>query len=451
MGTSQSEDQASLGSRLSCCVFRWFGSDPVYERWRWQVFAITWLAYAGLALTRKSFVVAKVEIGEGTVIGLSEAQLAWIDGAFLVAYAAGQCFWGIAGDRWGARRVLLIGMFCSVVAGVAMGTASTAMAFGILFCIQGLCQSCGWAPLLKNVGNFFSHRERGVFLGLWCTNYAIGGLVASLFAGYLGQLLGWRFAFFIPAGVLLLIWGLFFVFQRDRPEDVGLPPIEEYHQEPLSVVTPGDTEQDEPEGSWKVIGQVIKSPMVLVLGLAYFFLKPARYAILFWSPKYLSDRLGTGMGDAGFLSGLFELAGPISILIAGFISDRLFKARRMPVSIVNLVLLAGMLLVLDHLPHTRWVLGTAMFLIGFFVHAPDMLIGGIAAVDFGTKKGASTASGIINALGSIGAVVGGVLPGLLVGRCDWQGVFSVLGALVLVAVLLLLPKWNALPSVGKTG
>src|SRR5437588_1609953 len=36
--------------------------DSKYERWRWQIFAVTWLAYAGLYLTRKSFSVAKVEL-----------------------------------------------------------------------------------------------------------------------------------------------------------------------------------------------------------------------------------------------------------------------------------------------------------------------------------------------------------------------------------------------------
>ncbi|MEW6158497.1 MAG: MFS transporter, partial [Verrucomicrobiota bacterium] len=35
-----------------------------YARWRWQIFAVTWLAYAGFYLTRKSFSVAKIEIGK---------------------------------------------------------------------------------------------------------------------------------------------------------------------------------------------------------------------------------------------------------------------------------------------------------------------------------------------------------------------------------------------------
>ena len=152
------------------------------------------------------------------------------------------------------------------------------------------------------------------------------------------------------------------------------------------------------------------------------------------------------MAESGFLSGLFELAGPASVLIAGFISDRYFGTRRVPISVICLVLLAGLLFVLDDLPHTAWVLAVGLFVLGFLVYAPDMMVSGIAAVDFGTKKGASTASGFINGLGSIGAVLGGTLPGFLQSRWGWEGVFSVLAVSVLVAAALLLPKWNALPT-----
>ena len=78
-----------------------FGPDRKDDRWRWQIFAITWLAYAGFYLTRKSFAVAKIEMGKATGLGLSEAAMSWVDGAFLTAYALGQFVWGACGDRFG--------------------------------------------------------------------------------------------------------------------------------------------------------------------------------------------------------------------------------------------------------------------------------------------------------------------------------------------------------------
>jgi MFS transporter, OPA family, glycerol-3-phosphate transporter len=420
--------------------------DSTYERWRWQIFAITWLAYAGFYLTRKSFSVAKIGIGEGTAIGLTQAQLGWIDGAFLTAYAIGQFLWGMAGDRFGPRLVVSIGLLASVLAATAMGLSSVALAFGTFFFIQGLAQSSGWAPLSKNLSSFFSRNERGMVMGLWCTNYAVGGLIASIYAGYVGQILGWRYAFLAPAATLLGIWILFLLLQRNRPEDVGLPPIEIYHSETPAPTAPLPATPNFDHGSWKIILDVVRNPVVILLCVVYFCLKPARYAVLFWGPKYVNDKLGTGMAESGFLSAMFEFAGPFSVFIAGLISDKIFGARRMPVSVICLFLLGALLYVLDDLPANRWMLAASLFFIGLFTYAPDSLVSGTAAVDFGTKRGASTASGLINGCGSIGAIVGGTIPGFFQKTWGWHGVFTFLAAAVLLAGVLLLPKWNAVPE-----
>src|SRR3954471_14599881 len=90
-------------------------ADPRYEHWRRRVFAITWLAYVGFYLTRKSFPVAKIGIANDPALGYGDEAFAWVDGAYGIAYAVGQFIWGFAGDRVGPRRVVLAGMLGSVV------------------------------------------------------------------------------------------------------------------------------------------------------------------------------------------------------------------------------------------------------------------------------------------------------------------------------------------------
>src|SRR5258705_3094626 len=98
--------------------------DPKYERWRWQIFSITWLAYAGFYLTRKAFSVAKNELEKPAVMGMARGDMAWIDGANSVAYALGQFGFGALGDKLGPRIVVLSGMMLSVItADVDLGTA----------------------------------------------------------------------------------------------------------------------------------------------------------------------------------------------------------------------------------------------------------------------------------------------------------------------------------------
>ncbi len=424
-----------------------FQTNPRYERWRWQVFGVTWLAYAGFYLTRKSFAVAKIGLEVDPDVMMSKLAMSWIDFGYLTAYAAGQFVWGMCGDRFGARRIVLLTMFMSVIVGCAMGVSSLVLLFGILMCVQGLCQSGGWAPLTKNMTCWFSQKERGRAMGLWCTNYAAGGAIAAAFAGWAVDHFGdWRYAFFVPAAALSGIWLLFLFLQRNRPEDVGLPSIEAYHGEEEAVLVT-DAEASG-EGSWSTVLDVLKNRMVIRLCAVYFLLKPARYAILFWGPLYIHEKLGTAAGESAFISIAFEIAGPVSVFSAGYVSDKLFQSRRMPVSITCLFGLSLVLFALNPLANlgSTWILTATLFAVGMLLYAPDSLISSTTVMDFGTKKGASTAAGFVNGFGSAGAILGGALPGYISVRWGWGPLFTAFAIAVAIAALLLLPRWNALPA-----
>jgi OPA family sugar phosphate sensor protein UhpC-like MFS transporter len=88
-----------------------------------------------------------------------------------------------------------------------------------------------------------------------------------------------------------------------------------------------------------------------------------------------------------------------------------------------------------------------LFATGFLLYAADSLVSGTAAVDFGTKRGAATAAGLINGCGSVGAIVGGTIPGLLHDRLGWDGLFQILAGSLVLAACLLSVKWNAKPAV----
>jgi OPA family sugar phosphate sensor protein UhpC-like MFS transporter len=288
-------------------------------------------------------------------------------------------------------------------------------------------------------------------MGWWCTNYAIGGLIASPFAGWAADRMdNWRWAFFAPAGALFAIFLLFLFFQRNKPEDVGLPPIEDYHDEPVPVLEEDETPDEEPEGSWKVVGEVLAHPTVWMMAIVYFCLKPTRYAILFWGPKYVNEASGSGMAESALVSAMFELAGPLGILFAGFVSDKIFKARRMPIAVIMLGLLALVLFYFNDLAaKNQTSIGVLLFLIGFLLYGPDSLLSGTAAMDFGTRKGAATAAGFINGLGSLGAAIGGGMAGWISDRYGWDALFNGFAGMTILAAVLLAPFWNATPATSR--
>lgn len=75
-----------------------------------------------------------------------------------------------------------------------------------------------WAPLAKNVSNWFSMRKRGMIMEWWSTKFAVGSLIAAPFAGWMAEsFLDWRYAFFMPAGALIGVLFLFALLQKIVP------------------------------------------------------------------------------------------------------------------------------------------------------------------------------------------------------------------------------------------
>jgi sugar phosphate permease len=184
--------------------------DPrALRRLQWRVACLTWLSYASYYLTRKHFSVVKSRLQ--TDLGISTTGLGLIDTAYLAAYAIGQFINGALGDRVGARRMLAIGMIASAAISLALGASSVFAAFLILFGVNGLFQSTGWPNNVKAMAPWFGRRERGRVMGIWCTNYQVGGIASTALATYLLVHYGWRWSFRIPGvwvaalGVVILL------------------------------------------------------------------------------------------------------------------------------------------------------------------------------------------------------------------------------------------------------
>ena len=408
------------------------------QRWRVQIFLITWVAYAAFYFTRKAFSVAKLGIGEDPTFMLEKATMANLDALYLTAYAVGQFLWGNFSDRFGPRVVVLSGLVISALAALVMGTYATIPIFVTCTLIQGLAQSTGWSGLCKNIGSFFTTAERGRVLGYWCTCYAFGGLVATPFAGWWAYSVyhDWRMAFISSAAVVMIVAVLFFLLQRNKPEDVALPPVE---IEPVS-------DANGPRESILVgIRRALKNRTVLVLGVAYFLLKPARYAILLWGPVIIYERMpAIGKVASAIVPTAFEVAGLIGPILIGYASDKLFGARRMPACVISLALLTVCLALFVPAMQSGslYMVVGLLFMMGMTLYGPDSMISGTAAIDFGSKDGAASAAGFVNGCGSVGAILGGLLPGYF----DTITVFLVFTGAALVASVMLIPFWNSRPK-----
>jgi OPA family sugar phosphate sensor protein UhpC-like MFS transporter len=434
--------------------------NPRYERWRLITFGITWLVYASYYLTRQSFSVAKVALANDPTVALSRDVWGIIDSTFLATYSLGQFIMGPLVDRFGPRRILLGGLTLSVLTAVGNGFAKTAAVFLTFAVLQGIAQSTGWTATNKAMSAWFSLRERGRVLGWWCTHYTAGAAFASPFAGLMMDTFGrttlsssgveevvpyWPAAFWGPAAVLAAIAGIMFVVLRNKPEDVGLPPIEKYHGEPETLLDDEERGHIAPEGSWMLIREILSSPSIWMIAIAYFPIKLSRYSMYFWGPSFVKETLGASALSSTLTSACMPIGGLVGVVAAGYVSDRVFKNRRAPVIVVSLLAAAAVMLIGQLHIQNIWFMGAFFFFFGVFLYGPDSLISATAAVDYGTKRGAGAAVGFVNGVGSLGAVLGGYLPGVLTTSTDWTVFFKISLVGLVLSALVVIPLWRHKP------
>jgi sugar phosphate permease len=371
------------------------------RQWRMKILVSTWMAYAGLYFCRKAFYAAKSVLVED--LGLTTTQLGEIGVAYLIAYTIGQFLAAGVGQRNGARVVLLTGMAASIGCNVVFAFANNYWTLFVFMFVNGLAQATGWSTVVGTIGKWTRRSERGTLMGLWGTCYQLGGVAATAWAGFWLASQGLRGAFLAASSVLFLAWVVVWMWQRNQPQDVGLPAIEERGDAPGTAKAANDA-----------VGWT--RPLVInvaLIGLCYLGIKFIRYALWSWVPYLLGRNFGLDVDSAAYVSTAFDLTVFAGVVVAGIASDRLFGGRR---TLLSLLMLVGMLLgcvslaLLGSLSVTWFVISIAI--IGFMLFGPDSLLSGPGAIDLGSPRMAVMIAGIINGTGSFGAV----LQELVVGR-----------------------------------
>lgn len=385
----------------------------------WKVFWLTWFSYAALYLTRKNFSVIKSDLHVHE--GLSVATLSLVDTSFLVVYAVLQFYSGFLSDRFGPKKVMVFGLLGSAIISFLMGYQSQGLVIVALFALNGLFQSTGWACNIKAMEPCFMHEQRGRIMAWWGTNQQIGGLVATAGAAFIASLLGWRFAFFVPAAVVFVMGVVILVKMPDWRDD--------YRGKEISQST---------KSYWSICAQ----PFFLCLSVSYFGLKLIRYCLLFWLPFYFHQHLGLPTDIAAYVSISFEIGGIAGSFAIGWISDKYFSEQRVRLIMPLLLMASGAFFWYQLIcPETLILNCFFMMLIGFLVFGPDALISGACAQDIG-KEHTGVAAGFINGVGSFGAIIQGALVTYVSAHWGWSSLFFVFVLISLASALMLAPYFN---------
>jgi sugar phosphate permease len=396
------------------------------ERRAWVVWTVTWLSYATYYFGRKNLSVTKAAIGRE----LGAKTLYGVETAYLAAYAVGQYLSGSLGDRVGPRRLVGVGMLIAAAASFCFGLWSAGALFLATAVVNGLAQSTGWPGNVKAMEEWTTPATRGRVMGFWATCYQVGGIAATAYAAWLLNRYGWRASYFGPAAVLAAMGVAVLLLVRPGPRTVAKAPVDAIDEE---------ARRDR--------RAVALSATVWWYGASYFFIKLIRYCLLFWLPFYLETVLKYRPDEAGYYSTSFEWGGVAGTIFIGWISDRLRVVPRSMVCSGSLVGLAGALFAYSAVGGSSHAANFAlMALVGALLYGPDSLLSGAAAQDLGGRNAAALAIGMINGLGSVGAISQELVTRTVSKIWSWNAVFYVLLVSALAAAALLVPTFKRRPE-----
>ena len=240
---------------------------------------VIWLVYGAFYFCRTNISAAVPGLSETIEnggLGLSGGQVGWILASLKIAYGLGQLVNGQLSERIAPRILLSIGMFCSALLNVAFGLSTGFYFLLFIWAVNGYCQSLGWTPCVRVVGNWIPLSRRGWALGVIGTGYQITLGLTYLIASESADRWGWRGALYIPS-VLLALSGVFMLFTlRETPAGGRV----------LEETSGADGERP---GIRETLYLTFYNPTLWLLGLSLGLLNACRYGFLDWGLKHLMD------------------------------------------------------------------------------------------------------------------------------------------------------------------
>lgn len=327
---------------------------------------------------------------------IAAVGLGGLSSLYFYLYALFQMPAGILADTWGPRRTITASAVIMAAGSFVFGAAPDLMSAYVGRFLVGVGVAAVFINILKLLADWFPSRFFATMTGLTTTVGFFGGFVASGPFAHVVEAVGWRWGFHGVGILTAVIAAGCFALIRDRAAP-SPPATDTGILRPLWVVL------KTPE-TWPVFFAKVG---ITGTYLAFFAL---------WGPPYLMQVYEMTRAEAGTLISVGVLGFIAGGTVIGFLSDRLFRQRKLP------LLLAGGCYglfwigpALNLVPASR--LGPYLFAFGFFGSSLLLLL---SCVKEQQPERVGVALAVVNMGGFLGAAVLQVLVGLVL-DLYWQG------------------------------
>ncbi len=362
-------------------------------------------------------------------LGLSPLQLGLLGSSFAWVYGLAAPLAGSIVDRVRRKSAILGGLYSW--SAICMATALSRNLGSLLAfrAAEGLGETFYFPASMSLLSDYHGKETRSRALGIHQTSVYTGTIAGGFFAGWIGQVYGWRWSF-IVFGALGIVLG--FVLSRwliePRRGASELPAKSEREILPRM-----------PFGEFARL--VWRTPTALILMAAFLCSNFVATVLLSWMPKFLYDKFHLSLAAAGLTATVFvQLASMAGSPLGGWMADALRKRTpggRMAVQAVGVLCGAPFVVLCGLTSSTIWLV-VALTAWGFFKGLYDANIFA-SMFDVIRPEARGTAAGFMNMVGWLGG--GGTAP-LAIGfvaqhRTLGFAIAATAGVYLLAGVLLL--------------
>lgn len=368
-----------------------------YITLRRQTFWATVIAYSLYYVCRMSLSVVKQPIIDSGV--LTPGELGLIGSAFLFVYAAGKFTNGFIADYCNIRRFMATGLLVSSVINLLMGISGLLdgaagvvsvvlfLLFAILWGINGWAQSMGSPPGVIQLSRWFPMSKRGTYYSIFSSTPYIGEFLAFIIVGAVVGSFGWQFGFVFAAVAGFIGSAVILLFVSDTPESKGLPSIQS-----LSGEAP---REEDAMPTVKLQKMILSHPGIWIIAASSAFVYITKYAVAGWGVLFLQKSKDFSLENATQIIAFSAAFGVLGTVIAGWLSDTVFKGDRIRPAILS-GLLSFVFLGLFLFTEGSYIVNIAyVSMFSLFIGVLYCIVAGLMAIDIVPRKATGAALGVV--------------------------------------------------------
>jgi MFS transporter, ACS family, hexuronate transporter len=392
------------------------------ERRRWLILCVVFIAIVLNYVDRQIVSILKPDLKKE--FGLDDSGYATLVNVFLLCYASAYAPAGWLVDRFGAGRMMLLGMIGWSAACLGAGFSKTFGQLAMFRGALGIAEPTTFPSQLRIVTIWFPPKLRATANSICSSGGTIGAIVATPLIAWLAVQFNWHAAFIVPGvlGLLLvLVWRMVY---RDPPQ--GFVAGE------TSTATRRET-----AFTWP---QLWRTRSLWGILLVRFVSDPVWYFCLFWLPGYLRENSGLTLAQIGMVGWIPFLAADLGGIGSSAASDRLVRRGHAPLKARKMILIGAALLapVCALTPHFPQPVATlAIFSIVAAVCLTWLFNLGVVVADAFPAANVGSVWGIAGAFGACGGMVFNKFVGDLMGKFGSEQIFMVLAVLHPLAAIIL--------------